>query len=281
MISGAEIRRISAAANVDPMVIDLDYSLGWFLLGMQKTSDSFGGLLFKGGTCLRKCYFPDYRFSEDLDFTATKYLSPEDVEEWIIKSVNWISDQDGPDFRIQPIRFEVVDDEYGSESYQARIYYRGPLRWGGSPRTVKLDVTRAETILLPIKKKQIIHPYSDQAIFTAEVLSCYCLEEIVAEKIRAIGGQRRFAVSRDLYDIFNLVSFGIDLKAVKQILPEKFKSRGLSLQGVDGKILERRRSEFEKDWQRRLNYLVITKGSHFEEAWECVLSLADTIRSNS
>ncbi|WP_353616855.1 nucleotidyl transferase AbiEii/AbiGii toxin family protein [Cytophaga sp. FL35] len=27
--------------------------------------------MFKGGTCLRKCYFPDYRFSEDLDFTST------------------------------------------------------------------------------------------------------------------------------------------------------------------------------------------------------------------
>jgi predicted nucleotidyltransferase component of viral defense system len=28
-------------------------------------------LIFKGGTCLRKCYFPNYRFSEDLDFTST------------------------------------------------------------------------------------------------------------------------------------------------------------------------------------------------------------------
>jgi predicted nucleotidyltransferase component of viral defense system len=27
-------------------------------------------LVFKGGTCLRKCYFHDYRFSEDLDFTS-------------------------------------------------------------------------------------------------------------------------------------------------------------------------------------------------------------------
>jgi len=25
-------------------------------------------MIFKGGTCLKKCYFPDYRFSEDLDF---------------------------------------------------------------------------------------------------------------------------------------------------------------------------------------------------------------------
>jgi len=280
MISEAEVRRIAAATKVDPMVIDLDYSLGWFLLGMLKTSDSLGGLIFKGGTCLRKCYFPDYRFSEDLDFTATKYLSPTDVEEWITKSVNWISDQDGPDFRIQPIHFEIVDDEYGSESYQARIYYRGPLRWGGSPRTVKLDITRAETILLPIKKKQIIHPYSDQASFNANVLPCYCLEEVVAEKIRAVGGQRRFAVSRDLYDIYNLVSFGIDLEAVIQILPEKFKGRGSSLQGVDVKTLEQRRFEFEKDWERRLNYLVSNTGLNFDVIWRSTLQFLDKIINN-
>jgi len=103
MISEAEIRRFAAAAKVDPMVIDLDYSLGWFLLGMLKTGDLFGSLIFKGGTCLRKCYFPDYRFSEDLDFTATKYLSPAEMEKWMVKSGDWISDHDGPDFRVQPV----------------------------------------------------------------------------------------------------------------------------------------------------------------------------------
>jgi len=280
MITEAEVRRTAAATIVDPMVIDLDYSLGWFLLGMLKTSNSLGGLIFKGGTCLRKCYFPDYRFSEDLDFTATKFLSPTDVEGWITKSVGWISEQDGPDFRIQPIHFEVVDDEYGSESYQARIYYRGPLRWGGSPRTVKLDITRAETILLPVKEKQIIHPYSDQSSFSTTVLPCYCLEEVIAEKIRAIGGQRRFAVSRDLYDIYNLISTGIDMNAVKQILPEKLKGRGLSLQGVDIKIMEQRRFEFEKDWERRLNYLVLNKGLNFDIVWQSVLHLLDEIINN-
>ncbi len=280
MIREAEVRRIAAATKVDPMVIDLDYSLGWFLLGMRKTSTSLGGLIFKGGTCLRKCYFPDYRFSEALDFTATNHLSPVEVKGWITKSVDWISDHDGPDFRVQPIRFEVVDDEYGSESYQARIYYRGPLRWGGSPRTVKLDVTRAEKILLSVNEKQIIHPYSDQGSFNDIVLPCYCLEEVIAEKIRAVGGQRRFAVSRDIYDIYNLVSFGVDMEAVKQILPEKFKGRGLSLQGVDVKILEQRRSEFETDWERRLYFLVTNQDLDFEKAWKCVLQLLDEIKNN-
>jgi predicted nucleotidyltransferase component of viral defense system len=277
MISEAEVRRIAAATKVDPMVIDLDYSLGWFLLGMRETSTTFGGLIFKGGTCLRKCYFPDYRFSEDLDFTATKHLSPTEVEDWITKSVDWISDHDGPDFRVQPIHFEVVDDEYGSESYQARIYYRGPLRWGGSPRTVKLDLTRAEKILLPVNEKQIIHPYSDQEIFNDIDLPCYCLEEVIAEKIRAVGGQRRFAVSRDIYDIYNLVSFGINKNAVMKILPGKFEVRGLSLMGIEIKNIEQRRSEFEIDWERRLNYLVISKGLDFEKAWQCALRLLEEV----
>ncbi|MDX9864544.1 MAG: nucleotidyl transferase AbiEii/AbiGii toxin family protein [Anaerolineaceae bacterium] len=116
MISEAEIRRTAAATQVDPMVMNLDYSLGWFLLGMLKTGDLFGGLIFKGGTCLRKCYFPEYRFSEDLDFTATKHLSPAGMKKWITRSGDWIRDHDGPDFHIQPIHFEVVEDEYGSES---------------------------------------------------------------------------------------------------------------------------------------------------------------------
>ncbi len=281
MISEAEVRRIAAATKVDPMVIDLDYSLGWFLLGMRKTSDSFEGLIFKGGTCLRKCYFPDYRFSEDLDFTATKYLSPADVEEWITKTVTWISDQGGPDFHIQPIYFEVVDDEYGSESYQARIYYRGPLRWGGSPRTVKLDITRAETVILPMREKQIIHPYSDHEIFCINALPCYSLEEVIAEKIRAVRGQRRFAVSRDLYDIFNLVSVDIDMQAVRKILPEKFKTRGLSLVEIDINTMEQRRIEFEKDWERRLNYLVLNQDLRFDEVWQSIMSFLEDISDNS
>lgn len=74
MINEAEVRRHAAQAGVDPMVIDLDYSLGWFLLGFSKAEDFAGSLRFKGGTCLRKCYFPDYRFSEDLDFTLENFV---------------------------------------------------------------------------------------------------------------------------------------------------------------------------------------------------------------
>jgi predicted nucleotidyltransferase component of viral defense system len=36
-------------------------------------------LAFKGGTALRRCWFEDYRFSEDLDFTLTRPITLEDI----------------------------------------------------------------------------------------------------------------------------------------------------------------------------------------------------------
>ena len=71
MISEAELRRTAARGGVDLMVLDLDYALGWFLAGLVSQTDAATRLIFKGGTCLRKCYFADYRFSEDLDFTLS------------------------------------------------------------------------------------------------------------------------------------------------------------------------------------------------------------------
>ena len=74
MIRDAEIRRVAGAAGVEPRIVELDYALGWALRGIAGNEYLSGRLVFKGGTCLRKCYFPDYRFSEALDFTATEWF---------------------------------------------------------------------------------------------------------------------------------------------------------------------------------------------------------------
>ena len=36
-------------------------------------------LAFKGGTALKRCYFSDYRFSEDLDFTLIQTIPLEEL----------------------------------------------------------------------------------------------------------------------------------------------------------------------------------------------------------
>ena len=51
-------------------VIEKDYALSYVLAGMAKQSELSHSLIFKGGTALKKIFFGDYRFSEDLDFTV-------------------------------------------------------------------------------------------------------------------------------------------------------------------------------------------------------------------
>lgn len=82
-------RNISALSNrlartgqrrVPEKVLELDYCLAWFLIGLSKTGLR-EYLIFKGGTALKRCYFPDYRFSEDLDFSLSRSISFEDLIE--------------------------------------------------------------------------------------------------------------------------------------------------------------------------------------------------------
>ena len=65
--------------RIPERVLERDYCLSWFLVGLSR-SPLKERLLFKGGTALKKCYFPDYRFSEDLDFTLGKQVELEIIQ---------------------------------------------------------------------------------------------------------------------------------------------------------------------------------------------------------
>lgn len=54
--------------RIPETVLERDYCLAWFLVGLSGTR-LCSQFIFKGGTALKRCYFPDYRFSEDLDFS--------------------------------------------------------------------------------------------------------------------------------------------------------------------------------------------------------------------
>jgi len=60
-------------------VLERDYCLAWFLAALAET-DLKAVLGFKGGTALKRCYFGDYRFSEDLDFTLTAQATHDEIK---------------------------------------------------------------------------------------------------------------------------------------------------------------------------------------------------------
>jgi predicted nucleotidyltransferase component of viral defense system len=69
MIDRREILEAASSFSLLPNVVEKDYALGWILAGINAHEELAEGWEFKGGTCLKKCYFETYRFSEDLDFT--------------------------------------------------------------------------------------------------------------------------------------------------------------------------------------------------------------------
>ena len=69
MINKQEIMEEAKKHNLPPNTIEKDYVLSWILAGISESKQLKDDWIFKGGTCLKKCYFETYRFSEDLDFT--------------------------------------------------------------------------------------------------------------------------------------------------------------------------------------------------------------------
>lgn len=59
-----ELYESSGGRRIPEQVIELDYALGWFLSELPRNAFA-NQLAFKGGTALRRCYFGEYRFSED------------------------------------------------------------------------------------------------------------------------------------------------------------------------------------------------------------------------
>jgi predicted nucleotidyltransferase component of viral defense system len=185
MIDKSEIGEFAKALTLTPEVVEKDYVLGWILAGINNNNTLEKDWVFKGGTCLKKCFFETYRFSEDLDFTVA----------------DWIYENSGIQILKELTEFDVHPDSV--KKYVAgKVRYIGPLgeRRGGAHAKILLDITSRELLTLPSERKQVFHPYTDQptdGIWTRS----YCFEEVFAEKIRALAERAR---PRDLYDVIHL-----------------------------------------------------------------------------
>lgn len=278
MISDAEVRRVAAELGTGLQVVDLDYVQSCFLASLYDQTGA-AALRFKGGTCLKKCYFSDYRFSQDLDFTATQPLTQNRLKRLLDATVAAADRQWQVDFGVRPIKVTVQDDEYGKESYQVRLYYRGPLSRRGDPQAIRLDVTCQETLAFPESRRQILHGYSDADQLADMLVPCYDVREVIAEKLRALAGQREYAISRDLFDVDEITrrqSFNVDQLAAA--LPEKFEAKGLTAEEISLSRLESRRDEFERDWERNLvNLLPRGMAGDFAGTWARVMEFIETV----
>ncbi len=254
MIARWEILDLAGTLGLLPQVVEKDYVLGWVLAGIYRQTALSGSWIFKGGTCLKKCYFETYRFSEDLDFTLT---DPSQIDRELLAGIfrdigGWIYDETGIELPEDQQEFDIFENPRGTVSCQGKLSYRGPIapRSGGLPR-IKLDLTPDELCVLPPAERVIFHDYSDEPEGGITVL-CYTYEEAFAEKVRALGDRAR---PRDLYDVVNLYHNAEARPrpaVLLDVLEQKCGHRGLAVPALEN--LETRKGDLEGSWQSMLSH---------------------------
>lgn len=246
-------------------VLERDYLLSWILAGIGQVDSLRGTLAFKGGTALKKCYFGDYRFSEDLDFSGMEGVPTGDAMEQAIQdtcdAAAALLDEYAP-VEIACERYTERDPHPGG---QEAFTIRARLPWHRQLHTrVMIEVTVDEKVLKRVQNRRVIHEYGEP--FEVQV-QAYALEEIVAEKLRAIlqhskklherGWSRSRA--RDYYDLWRVMGTyrdQMELSDFVSFLREKCAVRNVRFEGPESFFQEPMLSYVQRTWVQWLGPLV-------------------------
>lgn len=232
-------------------VLERDYCLAWFLVGLSR-SPLREALVFKGGTALKRCYFGDYRFSEDLDFTLVEPRELEAILAGLEKVYAEVQRASGI-----VVRFDRTDRKSHQNSHTFYLSYEGPLP-AASPKEVKVDITIRERLVRPVEDRPVLRGYEEYADLPEDApVRVYALEEIAVEKLVALTDKARNE-PRDLYDLWHLTSEGlIDFSTLIHELEEKLAFRGRTRDAMTAELTTKE-ARYKKLWAVRLGQQMAT-----------------------
>jgi predicted nucleotidyltransferase component of viral defense system len=205
-------------------------------------------------------YFREYRFSEDLDFSAvaapTQDALQAELHEAVVIARRMVREHADIDLFLDR-RVERNEHPGGQEAFTVRVRYP----WHPRPMVnIKLEITHDEPVVVPPRVLPIAHDYDEP--FEA-ALSSYALEEIAAEKLRATRQtlakleSKGWARSRgrDYFDLWHLTRLPIDRMnwlLVRNVLPDKCARRGVAIASIADIFEERLLDRVRGDWMATL-----------------------------
>jgi hypothetical protein len=231
--------------RIPEAVLERDYCLSWMLVGLSR-SPLRGRLAFKGGTALKKCYFGDYRFSEDLDFTLTQETAWEEIERDL--SAAFAETRKGSGMEV---RVDRIDRHSHDNSHTFYLGYEGPLP-SGSGKSIKVDITIRERIVLPLEERPILRGYDEYRDLPENaIVVAYSLDEVAVEKVVALLDRARNE-PRDLYDLWFLTTNGhVNLTSLLDPVKQKLELRELTVEHA-GKEFSAKEARYRRLWELRL-----------------------------
>ncbi len=246
-------------------VLERDYLLSWILAAIGRHETLSETLVFKGGTALKKCYFGNYRFSEDLDFSTLPGVplgrDLETAMDAVCRDATQMIDEYAP----VPIQWERYTEKDPHPGGQEAFALRAQLPWQRQPQTRMLvEISVDEQVLRTPCRRGVIHDYGEPIEVELQV---YTLEEIIAEKLRAILQhqekleERGWARSRarDYYDIWRILGAyrdSLDLNGFTSLLKEKCQARNVDFHVAADFFKEKMLSYVERTWDQWLGNLV-------------------------
>lgn len=259
MIRRSEVKDLSEKLKVPTATIDKDWVLGHVVAALARQPLAKEKMIFKGGTCLRKCYFPDYRFSEDLDYTLIddNFQIDELNINQILTEINGIT---GILF-LKPTVSRILykNNHLG---YSIDLKY-----WGSDHRRdqpppvdrerwmtrIKIEMTWRELICFPVNGRPLYHEYSDLEFLKDILVPCYHLNEVVCEKLRSLI-QRSYPAPRDYYDLWYLSRNAeeLDWNLISEALKKKAGFKSVEYSCLDDFFRESRMIRSERAWKSSL-----------------------------
>lgn len=208
----------------------------WQLLFLQRLylTPQSENLFFKGGTAIR-FLLGSFRFSEDLDFTAT--IAKRKVENLLLETFSF--------FKINTVynlefKKEKVWQKFAEESLKYRFLFKPASLT--QRVSIRMDVSFREKPTT--RENSVLVPF-DYPISPYPLVSHLGKEEILAEKIRALFVRKK---PRDLFDLWFLLTKKVPIN--QKIINKKFSfypGLKFNLASLKKAIASYEESELKKD----------------------------------
>ncbi len=256
---GQILRRYARERGVRLDIVEKDYALSYLMTAIARTPALGRWVALKGGTALKKIYYPDYRFSEDLDYSTVRpgpIPNLSQTMDAVIGQMEALLRERGPfEVRYEPLVLKRPHPG-GQAAFLVRVRFPGqrqPLC------RLKVEITVDEPILLPVKERPLLHDFGEHLNDRVKV---YSLTEIVAEKLRALlQSRQRLAargwgasrVCRDYYDLWAVLTREGQLDAeLPEILHRKCALRGVQFASPEDFLVDELQAVARREWGQQL-----------------------------
>ena len=235
MIDYLQVQRLSLKNNVSPEIIEKDYLIELVLFYFSKSSSLCENFVFRGGTALKKVYFPEYRFSEDLDFVIDSQKEINVYQEIIIKILQKISSD-------YPIKIDKRS-MFERDRLQLFIIYDIIPDIKGI-KELKVDILR-DYYIPKHERKRLLFSYPEFENKNL-ILETYALESVICDKIGRILDVDD--EPRDLYDLWYLLKLNLDINIIRKEFKNKYGYEIL----IPNLLREIVKDDYKQSWENRL-----------------------------